>query len=116
MKKKKKRIIKLIIFIVIIYLSIHFLANNGIKTIANSINSQKYKPIALNENHNYPGLGKLPVEDKDGYFSTFTTISKNQKTYKEYKQNGTSSWKENKYWGGTMQENGCRNNCYFHNS
>ena len=45
MKKKKKRIIKLIIFIVIIYLSIHFLANNGIKTIANRIKYVQFPNI-----------------------------------------------------------------------
>ena len=41
----------------------------------------------------------------DGYFTTFTT--KNNKKYIEYKQNGNSSWSNNSYWGGTMEENGC---------
>lgn len=44
---------------------------------------------------------------KDGYFTTFTTVDVNQKTYKEYKQNGSSSWASHRYWGGTMEENGC---------
>lgn len=47
------------------------------------------------------------VKDKDGYFSTFTTEDKNKKIYKEYKQNGYSSWSNLEYWGGTMTDNGC---------
>jgi len=45
---------------------------------------------------------------KIGYFTTFTTISKNnKKIYKEYKQNGTSSWSQNNYWDDNMENSGC---------
>lgn len=42
-----------------------------------------------------------------GYFTTFTTVSDNLKIYKEYKQNGNASWKNNEYWGGKMEDTGC---------
>ena len=69
------------------------------KEIANSIN--------LNINKNYSGIGQEKVKNKDGYFTTFTTIENHKKTYIEYKQNADSSWSNNQYWGGTMAENGC---------
>lgn len=53
------------------------------------------------------GSGQESIQGKDGYFTTFTTVSQNQKTYIEYKQNGSSSWSYNKYWGGKMSDTGC---------
>lgn len=67
----------------------------------------KYDIIALDENPNYSGIGKEKVEDKDGYTTTFTTTSENQKKYIEYKQNGNASWSQNEYWDGKMEDNGC---------
>ena len=67
----------------------------------------KYQVIKQDYNKNYSGVGKEEIKNKDGYFSTFTTEEKYKKTYKEYKQNGSSSWSNNNYWGGTMAENGC---------
>ncbi len=58
-------------------------------------------------NSNYSGIGQKAVKNQDGYFTTFTTEKKHEKTYLEYKQNWTSSWAKNEYWGGTMEENGC---------
>mgnify|MGYP000830545991 FL=1 len=51
--------------------------------------------------------GKEKVKNKNGYFTTFTTIENHKKTYIEYKQNSDASWSNNQYWGGTMAENGC---------
>lgn len=53
--------------------------------------------------------GQKVAENQDGYTRTFTTLNKkNQKTYKEFKQNlESASWTEKSYWGGTIRENGC---------
>ena len=106
-----KRFIKLIIFIGIIYCILHFFIIDGREIIGTKIssfiNNEKYKTIKLDKNPNYSGIGQELVKNKDGYFTQFTTLETNKKTYKEYKQNGHASWSNNKYWGGTMEENGC---------
>ena len=89
---KKKRIMLLLIIFVIIYL---FFKDSSSKTIKQDINK------------NYSGIGQEKTQNTDGYFSTFTTNENYKKTYIEYKQNGNSPWSNNKYWGGTMAENGC---------
>ena len=66
-----------------------------------------YPIIAQSKNENYVGIGQERKSRQDGYFTTFTTVEENKKIYKEYKQNGTSSWSENEYWDGTMADNGC---------
>lgn len=99
MRKKwnvKKIIILLFIVIFVLYLWIKYIPNNS-----------GYSVIKLDNNKNYAGIGQQKVANKDGYFTTFTTEEKNQKTYIEYKQNGNASWSLNQYWGGTMTENGC---------
>ena len=68
-------------------------------------NNIKFNIEELSKNENYSGIGQEKVEGKDGYDTTFTTI--NNKVYKEYKQVGNASWKDNRYWGGTFEENGC---------
>lgn len=99
---KKKRIILLLIIIFII----HLLIKNNSPILKINITSD-YTPIAENINKNYSGIGQTNVKNKDGYFTTFITSENHKKTYIEYKQNGDSSWSNNKYWGGTMAENGC---------
>ena len=95
MKKRKKVKLnwkRIIIFAIVIIAVIKI--NDLSKRIDNknnSYSSDKYKVVKKDENPNY--------------FSTFTT--KNGKSYIEYKQNGSSPWAKNKYWGGTMEENGC---------
>lgn len=115
MKKKKKKfnkrklILLVLIVILMIYLCkwlIHF-NTTYYSNMFNIQNSSDYKTIKQDKNENYSGTGQQSVKNKDGYFTTFTTIENNRKTYKEYKQNGNSSWANNKYWGGTMTENGC---------
>lgn len=96
-KKKSRPILKLIVLFLIIY---------GIFNIFNKF-SFYYTPVAKSHNSNYSGTGQETVKNKDGYFTTFTTEKSHEKTYIEYKQNWTSSWANNKYWGGTMEENGC---------
>lgn len=71
------------------------------------INTSTYEVIKQDTNPNYLGIGQEVVNGRDGYFNTFTTTEKYQKTYIEYKQNGNSSWSNNSYWGGAMAENGC---------
>ncbi len=116
MKKKTKKlnIKKFIIFLFIIILIIYFCnrnkeysSDNPDFDFSNAGDSSVYKVIKLDENKNYSGIGKEKIKIKDGNFTTFTTVDKYQKTYKEYKQNGNSSWSNHEYWGGTMAENGC---------
>lgn len=92
-KRKKFRILKLFFILFIIFI------------LYNKFSISKYKIIKQDYNKNYSGIGQKQVKNKDGYFTTFTT--ENNKVYIEYKQNGSSSWNNNEYWGGTMEENGC---------
>ncbi len=96
-KKKSRPILKLIVLFLIIY---------GVFNIFNKF-SFYYTTVAQSHNSNYSGTGQETVKNKDGYFTTFTTENTHKKTYIEYKQNWTSSWANNEYWGGTMEENGC---------
>ncbi len=106
---KRKVLIFILLMMVIICLYNNFVNNfsnfHSNLTLFNS--SDKYKVIKQDINNNYLGIGQEKVKDKDGYFTTFTTVDKYKKTYIEYKQNGDSSWSNNEYWGGTMTENGC---------
>lgn len=109
---KKKRIVILLIIILGIFLSVkHDLFNPIFYYITNfmsqTTNTSAYKTIKQDINKHYSGIGQQKIENKDGYFTTFTTINTCQKTYIEYKQNGNSSWRNKPYWGGTMEENGC---------
>ncbi len=117
--EKKLNLRKLFIFVLLIVLIIilfsllfqnildHFHSN--ILTGKQYFNQElsKYEVIAQDSNKNYSGIGKEFVQNKDGYFSTFTTKDKNKKTYIDYKQNGNASWSNNEYWDGTMADNGC---------
>lgn len=110
----KKKITILILLILSFGLFI-FIRNNSLddiyynfnKLFSKITNTSEYKIIKQDYNKNYAGIGQEKVNNKDGYFTTFTTIENYQKTYIEYKQNGNSSWNSNSYWGGTMAENGC---------
>ncbi len=109
MKIKKCKFKKFLIFLIIIILIIAF-KNLYISThdkIEKIFSSSKYEIIKQDTNENYSGFGQKKLKNQDGFSTTFTTIEDNKKTYIEYKQNGNSSWAKNKYWGGTMEENGC---------
>ena len=114
-KKKKLNIKKIVIFIIflicIFYLikkSNFNLSNNIITSNIQSNNDNSgYEIIKQDNNSNYNGIGQEKVKNKDGYLTTFTTEEDYKKTYKEYKQNGNSSWSNKEYWGSTMAENGC---------
>lgn len=93
-KKKSIRFISFLILFIIIYMACNKFMG-------------AYAPVGKKSNSNYSGIGQEAVEGKDGYFTTFTTENSHKKTYLEYKQNWTSSWAKNEYWGGTMEENGC---------
>ena len=112
--RKKFNIKKLIIFILVIificFLYTNFTNNNFVSNISNTLsfnNNGKYKIIKKDANNKYLGVGQEKVKNKDGYFTTFTTENNYKKTYKEFKQNGISSWSNKEYWGSTMAENGC---------
>lgn len=120
MKKKKRKlnikriILLLLIIILVIYFYLRFsaqtidnISSNLSNSISKTANNSNYKTIKQDTNSNYSGIGQEKIKNKDGYFTTFTTIDNHKKTYKEYKQNGNSSWNEKEYWGGTMSENGC---------
>lgn len=117
--KKKLNTKKVIIFILIILLilflytnfnNLLFNNNNFISNISSTLNLGNYsgyKVIKKDSNDKYLGVGQEKVKNKDGYFTAFTTEDNYKKTYKEYKQNGESSWSNKEYWGSTMAENGC---------
>ena len=89
--KKKKLNLKFILFVIIlIFIGIYLLY-----TINYSLTTNIFLPISNSKNNNYSGIGQEAVSDKDGYFTTFTPIDENKKTYKEFKQNGNSSWAQN---------------------
>ncbi len=95
MKRKRKfKLLKMLIIIFILYLIyLHFSNNNFTNNIGYMSN-----PL-------YEGKGQVKVSNKDGYQTLF--ITKEDKTFIEYKQNGDASWAQNEYWSGTMEENGC---------
>lgn len=107
-KKTSKKMVFL--FFLIFILGTLFFYYTSHQTRLSSILSsfaKHYSVIKQDNNEKYQGIGQEKVQNKDGYFTTFTTIDSYLKTYKEFKQNGTSSWSKNSYWGGTMEENGC---------
>lgn len=108
-KKKFRKIRLILLFLLILFLHHLFTIPKSIivAQISNLVNSSEYKTIKEDTNKNYSGVGQEIVKNKDGYFTTFTTEDVHQKTYKEYKQNGDSSWSKSTYWGGTMADNGC---------
>lgn len=81
-------------------------SNNTTKT-AIQLNDELYGIVKEDNNSNYSGIGQEKIKEQDGYFTTFTTGEKNKKTYREYKQNGASSWANLPYWDGTMETDGC---------
>ncbi len=109
---EKKFIIAVLFIVVLVYVYMKVVVSsvtapfNEVST--NTVSkSSGYNIIKADSNMNYSGVGQEKVSDKDGYFTTFTTSDKNKKTYIDYKQGGNASWSQNKYWGGTMNENGC---------
>ena len=107
---KKRIVIFILLLILIIYWGINYLKNNDFFNELNGFNFSDimgYRVIKLDNNPNYSGVGQEKVKNEDGYFTTFTTENNYKKIYKEYKQNGNSSWANNEYWNGSMAENGC---------
>ena len=109
---KKRKILMLLIIILGMFIFFRNISFNNIsyrlnKFVSKITNTSEYKTIKQDINKNYSGIGQEKVKNKDGYFTTFTTIENHKKTYIEYKQNADSSWSNNQYWGGTMAENGC---------
>lgn len=93
-RNRRYKLLKIIIICFALYLIyLYFSNNNFIGNIENSTNSL------------YEGKGQVKVSHKDGYQTVF--ITKEDKTFIEYKQNGDASWAQNEYWSGTMEENGC---------
>ena len=105
LNSKKKINFKFILFVIIIFILAYIFYTLNY-TFINDI-TYNFTTISKSENSNYNGIGQEIVSGKDGYFTTFTTVEENKKMYKEFKQNGDSSWAKNSYWGGTMEENGC---------
>ena len=115
MKKQKLNIKRIIISLIIFFIALLFLINhicsNTLSNIGTTISdltySTKFKTIKQDTNDNYLGIGQKTIENMDGYFTTFTTVENNKKTYIEYKQNGNSSWSNKPYWDSDMAESGC---------
>ena len=107
--KKKILIILAIVFILFLCFKCDVFSTlyRNYNIFTSKVTTSEYKTIAQATNTNYFGVGQEKVKNKDGYFTTFTTVEDNKKTYIEYKQNCNSSWSNKQYWGGTMEENGC---------
>lgn len=101
---RKKKLKKIVIIVIIIFIVAN--RRNFINFIEDINFSAEYETIKEDKNENYSGIGQRKVKE-EGYFTTFTTEEKYQKTYKEYKQNGDAPWSKNEYWGGIMEEEGC---------
>lgn len=107
---KKKIMILVIIVGTYLFLKSDFfnqISNESSEFILKLANMTEYQTIKQDINQNYLGKGQEKVKNKEGYFTTFTTIESHLKTYKEYKQNGNFLWSNKQYWGGSMAENGC---------
>jgi len=115
-KKFIRFIFILSIFITATILFILYQLNffESINIISNSLNGGQLT------NDNYIGIGRESIDNQDGYSSTFSTASlssdissisvstsTSNKVYKEYKQNGNSSWSNKKYWDSIMSAEGC---------
>lgn len=103
----KKKLFILFFIIVLIIIAKSYIHLEGPSVIVPTITTSEYKMIKEDSNPDYAGIGQKKIKNKDGYFTTFTTEEKNQKTYNEYKQNGTASWSNKKYWDGIMADTGC---------
>ncbi len=111
--KAKIRVKRIILILIVVFSAIFIFKNFGfdfkhkLDSYSPNLttNEAEYKVIKLDTNSKYQGIGQQQVSGKDGYFTTFTDIS--GKTYKEYKQNGTASWANKKYWDGVMCDTGC---------
>ncbi len=111
MKRKKKKKICIFLIIIILYIILKNMSFNEISSNLNRFiyritNTSEYKIVKQDTNANYSGIGQEKIENRDGFFTKFTTIENNKKVYIEYKQN-VSPWSNHEYWGGTMAENGC---------
>lgn len=103
----KKKLFILFFIIVFIIIAKNYIKLEAPSVIVPAITTSEYKMIKEDSNPSYAGIGQKKVKNKDGYFTTFTTEEKNQKTYNEYKQNGNASWSNKKYWDGVMADTGC---------
>ena len=111
--KKRKRFInkKVVVILLLIVIGAYILVNKYAGLISElNYGAQKSKPLSINveelsHNVGYAGVGQKEVKGMDGYDTTFTAVD--GKVYKEYKQVGNASYKNNEYWDGTFEENGC---------
>lgn len=118
LKRKRKR--RRIFFFLLIILIISFtlfkkarLRRDIIESANDTLNyylektgiSSPYKDIKMDTNENYAGVGQEKISG-EGYFTKFTTVDANKKTFTEYKQN-VEPWKNNEYWNGNMEDYGC---------
>lgn len=91
---KKRKILKILIICFSVYIIYSYFSNNIV-----------VDNIGKCSNSLYEGTGQVKVKNKDGYSTIFVT--KENRKFIEYKQNGDASWSQNEYWSGTMAENGC---------
>ena len=91
---KKRKILKILIICFSVYIIYSYFSNNMVVDNIGKCSTSLYE-----------GTGQVKVKDKDGYSTIFVT--KENRKFIEYKQNGDASWSQNEYWSGTMAENGC---------
>lgn len=102
-KRKRRRFFFALIVLIISFTLIKRarLRSNIIESTNNTLNyylektgiSSPYKDIKMDTNENYNGVGQEKISG-EGYFTKFTTVDANKKTFTEYKQN-VEPWKDN---------------------
>ena len=115
-RRKKKRFSKfLLLLVVIIFVGVYLQKNPSLymriysrveEIVSVFIKPSEYGVIKRDSNEDYDGAGQKRVWGR-GYFTTFTTGGDNERTFKEYKQNGSAPWKDKPYWDGDMESSGC---------
>lgn len=81
---KKRKILMLLIIILGMFIFFRNISFNNIsyrlnKFVSKITNTSEYKTIKQDINKNYSGIGQEKVKNKDGYFTTFTTIENHKK-------------------------------------
>lgn len=117
-RRKRSKARRLVFFVVVLLVLYLVFGRNILKRAYNRLYSfversslarlivpSPYTTIKMDTNEKYAGLGQEKTSG-DGYFTKFTTVDANKKTYIEYKQN-IDPWKNNDYWNGNMEDYGC---------
>ena len=99
---KKRKILMLLIIILGMFIFFRNISFNNIsyrlnKFVSKITNTSEYKTIKQDINKNYSGIGQEKVKNKDGYFTTFTTIENHKNIERELNSRVNISLDERDY-------------------